>query len=102
MEGEKTQLPEGYTAYVMRESKRVLSSLHGDDDDDTENDDGSQGNESSREFYASSKFKEFTYWNLDKVPGPDDKFRLAMDWLDIAKVVSCQIILQEMSWQLIS
>lgn len=32
-------------------------------------------------------FKEFTYWNYDKIPSKNDAFEKALDWMELSDVL---------------
>lgn len=42
-----------------------------------------------RNLYCTGIFSQFTYWNYDRIPSKNDTLAAALDWVDIAKVVSC-------------
>lgn len=42
-----------------------------------------------RKLEVTRKFRELTYWNLDKIPCQDDKIIGVMQWIDMANAVSC-------------
>jgi len=44
--------------------------------------------EKERNLYCTGIFSQFTYWNYDRIPSKNDTFMAALDWIDIAKVVS--------------
>lgn len=41
-----------------------------------------------RNLYCTGTFSQFTYWNYDRIPSKNDTLVAALDWVDIAKVVS--------------
>ena len=41
-----------------------------------------------RQLKVTSRFQQYTQWNLDAAPSVNDKCVRAMQWLDIAKAVS--------------
>jgi len=41
-----------------------------------------------RHLYNAGTFSQFTYWNYDKIPSKNDTLAAALDWIDIAEVVS--------------
>lgn len=43
--------------------------------------------DAERNIYATGTFKDFTYWNYDKIPSKTDAFISALDWIDIAEAV---------------
>lgn len=63
-------VPKGYTGIVLKETRPTLNS------------------EESRTMRVISQFKQFTYWNWDREPSRGDKYQQAMDWAEIADVVS--------------
>lgn len=63
-------VPKGYTGIVLKETRPTLNS------------------EESRTMRVISQFKQFTYWNWDRDPSRGDKYQQAMDWAEIADVVS--------------
>ena len=69
LQGQKIPVPEGYTGLVLTETKKPL----------TENE--------PKNLSITKKFDSFTYWNWDYNPSTNDPAQLALDWLDISKVV---------------
>lgn len=70
MLGKKVKVPEDYTGIITQENCKTFSS------------------KGDRNIYGTHVFDEFTYWNWDTEPTQSDKVIMAMDWLEIAKVVS--------------
>ncbi|CAH2083297.1 unnamed protein product [Euphydryas editha] len=70
LDGVKMNLPDGYRAIVVTESKRPLAE------------------DADRKFQVAGGFKELYYWNWDKKPSKNDNLFRAMDWIDIAEAVS--------------
>jgi hypothetical protein len=46
--------------------------------------------EEDRNVTITHTFDKFHYWNLDKKPSADDRFSQMLDWMDLAKTVSCE------------
>ncbi|XP_031782820.1 ribonuclease H2 subunit C [Nasonia vitripennis] len=69
LQGKIISVPEGYTGVTFYEYKKP-------DNDDAE-----------RNIYATGTFKQFTYWNYDKIPTKNDPFISALDWIDIAEAL---------------
>ena len=44
--------------------------------------------EEDRHLKVDQTFKSFTHWNLDKPNSGDDKINKAMQWINIAQIVS--------------
>ena len=44
--------------------------------------------EEDRNLKISHKFEKFNFWNLDLSPSDMDKLPQALDWINLAKVVS--------------
>ncbi|KAK4327374.1 hypothetical protein Pmani_002155 [Petrolisthes manimaculis] len=68
--GAKTQVPEGYTGMVLRETRPGLSM-----------------DEDNRTMKAVCQFDSFTFWNWDRHPSRSDRYQQAMDWTTIADVI---------------
>ena len=73
LDGEVLKMPEGFKAVVFQAGGEV--SLGGDSTEKTET------------MRAIKKLDEFTYWNYDKKPSGEDKFRQALQFVDLAKVM---------------
>jgi len=69
LDGTVMSVTDGYTGVVLKETR---PSMNEDDE---------------RTIRGVCQFKEFTYWNLDREPGPGDKFKQAMNWMEIADAV---------------
>ncbi|XP_017876794.1 ribonuclease H2 subunit C [Ceratina calcarata] len=69
IQGKKITPPSGYKGLIFRERQKP----------DNEN--------MERNFYATSTFSEFTYWNYDKLPSKNDAVVPAIDWIDIAEAL---------------
>ncbi|XP_014211344.1 ribonuclease H2 subunit C [Copidosoma floridanum] len=69
LQGKKVAVPKGYTGVTFYEYKKP--EVDGAD----------------RNIYATATFKEFTYWNYDKLPSKNDAFISALDWIDIAEAL---------------
>ncbi|CAH1793170.1 unnamed protein product [Owenia fusiformis] len=67
LQGNVQSVPEGYTGVVMKENHKPFNE------------------DEERTFKAAHTFKEFTYWNLDKLPGLNDKVSKLPEWFEIAK-----------------
>lgn len=73
LKGIELELPNDYTGIVMREKEKLKK-------DDNE-----------RELKFSGKFNKFMYWNYDKNPSVNDSYQKALNWLNIADSVSCNL-----------
>ncbi|XP_052901907.1 ribonuclease H2 subunit C-like [Anopheles moucheti] len=69
LQGKVTILPEGYTGVMFQETKRPLSA-----DDD-------------RTLTFAGAFREFTYWNYDRIPSRNDPLAKALAWLQLSEVL---------------
>lgn len=67
--GKEIQLPENYYGIILKETNSICSL-------------------EQKNLYGTQMFDKFTYWNWDSKPTEDDKIITAMDWFDIAEVVS--------------
>lgn len=70
LNGKEMTVPEGYKGVTLSEHKKP--------DSETED----------RSLHVTGAFSQFTYWNFDKIPSDSDALKRALDWIDIAKVVS--------------
>ncbi|EDW91769.1 uncharacterized protein LOC6531248 [Drosophila yakuba] len=68
--GEKLKVPEGYSGLVLQETEKPIS------------------NSSDRQLRLTGVFKDFTYWNYDKVPSNGDPYRQALFLADVAQALS--------------
>uniref|UniRef100_A0A182K807 Uncharacterized protein n=1 Tax=Anopheles christyi TaxID=43041 RepID=A0A182K807_9DIPT len=69
LNGKETTLPEGYTGVMFQETKKPLS-----DDDD-------------RTLTFAGAFRNFTYWNYDRLPSRNDPMAKALNWLQLSEVL---------------
>jgi len=69
LQGNKVTIPEGYTGLVLEETKKQLTESQ------------------PHNLVSTKKFNSYTYWNWDYNPSTSDPTQLALDWLDISKVV---------------
>lgn len=72
LNGQALRLPAGYTGFVLKESRRPFVE------------------EEDRNVNITHKFKELTYWNLDKTTSVNDNLQRALGWAAIAKAVHGQ------------
>ncbi|KYN15333.1 Ribonuclease H2 subunit C [Trachymyrmex cornetzi] len=70
LQGKKITVPAGFRGMMFMENKKT----------EIENKD--------RNLYCTGTFSQLMYWNYDKIPSKNDAFVAALDWVDIAKVVS--------------
>lgn len=70
LDGKKVVVPKGYTGVILHETIKPTT------------------NREDRKFYTMHKFDSFTYWNWDKEPSKNDVVLQALDWIDVAEVVS--------------
>ncbi|CAF4913006.1 unnamed protein product [Pieris macdunnoughi] len=70
LDGVKISVPEGYRGIIVTEAKRPLNE------------------DAERKFQVAGGFSDITYWNWDKKPSKNDNIVKAMDWIDIAEIVS--------------
>ena len=70
LNGEKMSVPKGYTGVVLREAQMSVAA------------------EGSQVMKGLALFDNFTYWNWDRQPSCSDKYQQAMNWLEVANVVS--------------
>ena len=83
LDGRVTSLPTGYTGLVSITNQnialqcgfRVLQVVEGPRA-------GLAG--AARDLRVTSSFREMTYWNYDRVPGPGDALQQAWQWVDLA------------------
>ncbi|XP_043641559.1 uncharacterized protein LOC122612181 [Drosophila teissieri] len=68
--GEKLKVHEGYRGLVLQETEKPISNC------------------SDRQLRLTGVFKDFTYWNYDKVPSNGDPYRQALFLTDVAKALS--------------
>lgn len=73
LNGTNITLPKGYAGVVFHESIAPFS----------ENEE--------RRFHIIHNFDSLVYWNFDRTPSQNDKFLQAINWIDIAEVVSKKI-----------
>ena len=73
LDGEIIKMPEGFKAVVFQAGGETA--LGGDSAEKTET------------MRAIKKLDRFTYWNYDKRPSKEDKFRQALQFVDLAKVM---------------
>uniref|UniRef100_A0A8D8CZ33 Ribonuclease H2 subunit C n=1 Tax=Culex pipiens TaxID=7175 RepID=A0A8D8CZ33_CULPI len=69
LRGKEFNLPVGYTAVMFQETKKPLSA-----DED-------------RNFSFAGAFKQFTYWNYDKIPTKNDPLEKALDWMELSRAL---------------
>lgn len=69
LRGKQFDLPDGYSGIILQETQKPLSS-----DED-------------RKFTFGGAFKQFTYWNYDKIPSSNDPFVKALDWIKLSQVL---------------
>ncbi|XP_065089848.1 uncharacterized protein LOC135711032 [Ochlerotatus camptorhynchus] len=69
LRGKHFTLPTGFNGVIFQETKKPLST-----DED-------------RNFSFAGAFKEFTYWNFDKIPSKNDAFVKALDWMELSQVL---------------
>ncbi|XP_062559611.1 uncharacterized protein LOC134224291 [Armigeres subalbatus] len=69
LRGKRIDLPENYCGVIFQETSKPLSS------------------EEERNFSFAGAFKEFTYWNYDKIPSKNDAFEKALDWMELSSVL---------------
>ena len=69
LQGSKVSVPEGYIGLVLGETKKQLTETQ------------------PHALIAAKKFNSFTYWNWDYNSRVSDPTQLALDWLNISKVV---------------
>ncbi|XP_049294592.1 ribonuclease H2 subunit C [Anopheles funestus] len=69
LQGKVTTLPEGYTGVMLQETKKPLSA------------------EDDRTLTFAGAFREFTYWNYDRIPSRNDPLAKALTWLPMAEVL---------------
>lgn len=69
LRGKHFTLPAGFNGVIFQETKKPLSA-----DED-------------RNFSFAGAFKEFTYWNYDKIPSKNDAFEKALDWMELSQVL---------------
>lgn len=74
LHGKEVSVPEGYKGLTFFEYKKP----HNDDEE--------------RNIYSTGKFDKFTYWNYDKIPSANDSLISALNWIDIAEAVSCNVV----------
>lgn len=70
LKGSEMKVPEGYTGVVLKDAQAV-----------------GEG-EGRRMMRGVARFDTFTYWNWDRQPSRSDKYQQALDWLEVADVVS--------------
>lgn len=70
LQGEELEVPKGYKGLVLQETRRPLDE------------------EADRTLRIKGHFKDFTYWNYDKIPSLSDGYKQALQILDLAEVVS--------------
>jgi len=69
LQGSKVSIPDGYLGLVLGETKKPITETQ------------------PRNLSASKKFNSFTYWNWDHNPSTNDPAQLALDWLNVSKVI---------------
>lgn len=69
LRGKEFNLPTGYTAVMFQETKKPLSA------------------EEDRNFSFAGAFKQFTYWNYDKIPTKNDPLEKALDWMELSRAL---------------
>nr|CAG4643618.1 EOG090X0IC1 [Ilyocryptus agilis] len=69
LQGKKVIIPAGHTGLILNETKRPLTEME------------------SRNLTISKKFSEFTSWNWDYPPTPNDPIHQALEWLSLSKLV---------------
>ncbi|XP_053671019.1 uncharacterized protein LOC128721304 [Anopheles nili] len=72
LHGKPTKVPEGFTGVIMQETKQPLSA------------------EDDRTFTFAGAFRDFTYWNYDRVPSASDPMAKALKWMELADVLHCE------------
>lgn len=77
LRGKKVEIPEGYVGLVLHESIRPSRE------------------KDERKFYIVNNFNNITFWNWDKVPSDNDSITQALQWIDIAQVVSISYLYVE-------
>lgn len=84
--GEESKVPEGFTGFVLRETKSFSGEAGemkaGDCDEDSANQESTK-----KTLKGVCKFDKFTYWNWDREPSQADKYKQALNWLEIADVI---------------
>ncbi|XP_075160525.1 ribonuclease H2 subunit C [Haematobia irritans] len=83
LEGEEKSVPSNYKGLVLQETRKPLDE------------------EADRILRVKGTFKNFTYWNYDKIPSAADGYNQALQLLDIAhnlaETISEDDVLQEIN-----
>lgn len=66
LRGKRFTLPAAYSGVIFQETKKPLSA------------------DEERNLSFAGAFKEFTYWNYDKIPSKNDAFEKALDWMELS------------------
>uniref|UniRef100_A0A1Q3F0L3 Putative ribonucle n=1 Tax=Culex tarsalis TaxID=7177 RepID=A0A1Q3F0L3_CULTA len=69
LRGKQFNLPAGHTTVMFQEAKKPLSA------------------EEDRNFSFAGAFKQFTYWNYDKIPTKNDPLEKALDWAELSRAL---------------
>ncbi|XP_058833719.1 uncharacterized protein LOC131691392 [Topomyia yanbarensis] len=69
LRGKQMELPTGYCGVIFQETQKPLST------------------EENRNFTFAGAFKQFTYWNYDKIPSKNDPLVKALSWMELAQVL---------------
>ncbi|KXJ82252.1 hypothetical protein RP20_CCG014823 [Aedes albopictus] len=69
LRGKRFTLPPAYSGVMFQETKKPLSA------------------DEERTMTFAGAFKEFTYWNYDKIPSKNDAFEKALDWMELSDVL---------------
>lgn len=70
LKGSRMKVPEGYSGVVLKEAQAV------------------EAGDGGRVVRGVARFDTFTFWNWDRQPSRSDKYQQALDWLEVASVVS--------------
>ncbi|XP_055533276.1 uncharacterized protein LOC129723227 [Wyeomyia smithii] len=69
LRGKHLNLPDGYSGIILQETQKPLSEHE------------------ERKFTFGGAFKQFTYWNYDKIPSRNDPLVKALDWIKVSQVL---------------
>ncbi|GFY61256.1 uncharacterized protein TNIN_403671 [Trichonephila inaurata madagascariensis] len=69
LKGQKIKIPDSYIGVVLKENKNLSIS------------------DDKRDLKKVATFKEFTSWNWDIVPSPQDKLVKALQWINLASIL---------------
>lgn len=77
LRGKHFSLPEGFSGIIFQETQKPLSA------------------DEERNFSFAGAFKQFTYWNYDKIPSKNDPLEKALDWIELSHMLHDPLSIEE-------